>query len=320
MLDARAVVSSLLAALAACSGNPSTPDVPDAPALPMAGGEATFRIQGRSEDRIVAVLPENRPAKPPLLLAFHSTGGEPTDMLGDFGLEEQAAAKGFVAIAPRAGYREPATHPADVDHSEDGGGSSWNMWEPGADENEDLLYVRALISAAARDWDADTSRVYTLGFSNGAFFSYFVAASMPDRIAGFAENSGGWTTDACPTRYDRDDNSLYPMGTTAPAGAAMTCAQIFADPAFPTGCRVGGSNRLRPPTPGGRTPFGFLGHYSVDDVVSVAWSCLLAESMGGRAQTMIRAADSDGTTTGHIPMLGFLDAAWTSFDGRTVKD
>lgn len=284
------------------------------PSLPMMTGSGPFAIPGRMENAIEVVLPSNRPSKPPLLLAFHGTGGEPIDAINDFDLVAKAASLGFVAIAPRAGYRN-GIHPADVDHAMDEGGSSWNMWTPNPQQNDDLVYLRALIDAASTQWGADATRVYTLGFSNGAYFSYFSAASMPDRIAGFAENSGGWMSDACPTRTDANGSSLYLLGTMAPAGQDIPCATIFADGMFPQQCRITAGNKLRPPT-GGRVPFGYVGHYSVDDTVSVVWSCLLAEGLGARAQTRIRASDTDGTT-GHAAMPGFVDGAWAFFANRT---
>jgi poly(3-hydroxybutyrate) depolymerase len=286
------------------------------PSLPTATGSGRFAIPGRMEDAIEVVLPASRPAKPPLVVAFHGTGGEPLDMVTAYDLVAKAASLGFVAIAPRAGYRN-GVHPADVDHSVDSGDSSWNMWIADSQQNDDLVYLRALIDAASAQWDVDATRVYTLGFSNGAYFSYFAAASMPDRIAGFAENSGGWMTDACATRTDASGTSLYLLSTTAPAGQDMPCSTIFADPAFPQQCRVTASNPLRPPKLGGRVPFGYLGHYSVDDGVSVVWSCLLAEGLGARAQTRIRASDTDGTS-GHSPMPNFIDGAWAFFAGRTT--
>ena len=294
----------------------SLPDSGPLPPLPMTTGTGRFALPGRTEDAIEVVLPANRAAHPPLLLAFHGTGGAPLDMVVDYDLVAKAASLGFVAIAPRAGHRG-GSHPADVDHAADSGDSSWNMWTADPQQNEDLVYLRALIEAAGAQWGADTTRVYTLGFSNGAYFSYFAAASMPDRIAGFAENSGGWTSDACPTRSDADGTSLYLLSTTSPAGQNVTCAQIFADAAFPQKCRVTANNRLRPPIVGGRVPFGYLGHYSVDDTVSVVWSCLLAEALGGRAQTRIRASETDGTT-GHSPIPNFIDGAWAFFAGRST--
>ncbi len=285
------------------------------PSLPTATGAGRFAIGGRAEDAIEVVVPERRAPNPPLLIVFHGTGGEPANAVADFDLVAKAQALGFVAIAPRAGYRG-AAHPPDVDHPADWGDSSWNMWTASPDANDDLGYVRALIEAARRSWGADVTRVYTAGFSNGAYFSYFAAASMPERIAGFAAMSGGWTTDACPTRTDADGSSQYLMTTGAPPGQDMTCATIFADPQFPSQCRKGATSKLRPPALGARVPFGYVGHYSLDDTVSVVWSCLLAEGLGARVQTKIRAKEADGTT-GHAVMPDFLDGAFKSFGGRT---
>ena len=278
-------------------------------------GPGRFAMPGRGEDAIEVVVPQTHASSPPLLIVFHGTGGEPAGAVADFDLVAKAEALGFVAIAPRAGYRGGA-HPPDVDHPADTGESSWNMWTASPDANEDLAYVRALIEAARRSWGADVTRVYTAGFSNGAFFSYFVAASMPEKIAGFAAMSAGWTTDACPTRTDADGASQFLMTTDAPAGQDMTCATIFADPQFPSQCRATATNKLRPPTPGARVPFGYVGHYSLDDTVSVAWSCMLAEGLGARVQTKIRAKELDGTT-GHTVMADFINGAFTSFGGRT---
>lgn len=282
----------------------------------MTTGRGRFAVAGRTESTIEVVVPASRPARPPLVLAFHGTGGEPRDAINDFDLVAKAESLGFVAIAPRAGYRS-GRHPPDVDHPLDWGGSSWNMWTQGPDQNEDLLYLRRLIDEAAVRWNVDTTRVYTIGFSNGAFFSYFAAASMPDRIAGFAENSGGWMSDACPTRTDLEGASLNLLMTAGAPGQDLTCAAIFADPMFPASCKPTTTNKLRPPVTTGRVPFGFIGHYSVDDAVSVVWSCVLADALGSRAQTRIRASETDGTT-GHSVMPNFIDDAWTFFAGRTT--
>lgn len=347
-----AVIASVVLAAAACSKNTTSPPVADGqapplvdsaarpvgserpaastapsssgpssaplPSLPKVTGKGRFAIPGRAEAAIEVVVPERRAAKPPLLIAFHGTNEEPENIVASFDLVDKAAALGFVAIAPRAGYRD-AKHPADVDHPADWGGSSWNMWTASPDANEDLRYVRALIDAAQKSWGVDTTRVYTAGFSNGAYFSYFVAASMPERIAGFAADSGGWSTDACPTRTDRDGTSLHLMKTSAPAGKEVSCATIFADKAFPSKCRVTATNKLHAPRPSARVPFGFLAHYTLDDGVSVAWSCLLAEGLGARAKTKIRAKEADGTT-GHYPMPDFIGSAFKFFAGRTTAD
>lgn len=285
--------------------------------LPSRTGGGTFVLAGRTESAIRVVVPSPLPANPPLVIAFHGTGDEPSGAMSDSQLETNASTYGFVAIAPRAGYRN-GNHPGDVDHEPDSSGSSWNMWNLDPSTNEDLRYVVALINSAHAAYNVDTSRVYTVGFSNGAFMSWFVAASLPSTIAGFGEASGGWTTDACPTRYDADSNGLsfYPTSGPAP-GASVSCATLYASttPQFPSACIPTATNLLRPPRPSARTPFGYLAHYTSDDIVSVAWSCYLATSMGARAQITLRWSDSDGTH-GHNAPPDFFDKAWTFWAGR----
>lgn len=306
---------------AATPTSPAPPAAPlspigNVPALPKATGKGKFAISGRSESAIEVVVPAKKPASPPLVIAFHGTGEEPENILASFDIAAKAEALGFVAIAPRAGHRD-TEHPPDVDHPINWGGSSWNMWTQGADKNEDLVYVRALIESAKKTWNADTTRVYVVGFSNGGYFSYFVAASMPDRIAGFGEMSAGWTTDACPTRTDADGNSLYLMTTGGPPAKEIACSAVMADKAFPAKCRVTAANKLHAPVARGRVPFGYLAHYTVDDSVSVAWSCLLAEGLGARAKTVLRSKETDGTT-GHYPMPDFFDGAWKFWANRST--
>jgi poly(3-hydroxybutyrate) depolymerase len=287
------------------------------PSLPGKTGDGTFAIPGRQESAIKVVLPDPLPARPPLIISFHGTGDGPTGGLSDFRLVENGPAHGVVVIAPRAGYRN-GVYPGDVDHEPNASGSSWNMWNTNVDTNEDLRYVQALIAAAQATYDADPSRVYVMGFSNGAFFAYFVAASLPSQIAGFAEASGGWTTDKCPTRYGSHSAGLgfYPT-SGPPAGESVSCASLYAstNPPFPTQCIPSATNPLRPPVPGARVPFGYLAHYSSDSTVSVAWTCYLESALGGRAQATIRYRDA--VTIGHNAPPDFFDRAWAFFAGRT---
>lgn len=283
--------------------------------LPAGGGRATVTIPGRTEGAIEIALPSPLPKNAPLVLAFHGTGGEPADGLA---LVPDAPAAGAIVIAPRAGYRD-GKHPADVDHDVDEGGSSWNLWAKDPGTNEDLRYVLALVASAKAAYGADTTRVYTFGFSNGAFMAYFVAASLPEVVAGFAEASGGWTTDACPTRYGALSDGIAFQAKSGPAaGTAVPCATLYGStsPAFPAKCIPGASNPLRPPAPTKRVPFGYLAHYSDDDTVSVMWSCFLGDALGARTRVTVRFADADGTR-GHAPPPDFFTRAWAFFAGRT---
>lgn len=284
--------------------------------LPMQSGTGTFTIPGRSENAIQVDLPSPMPPNPPIIISFHATDGDPS---GGIGQADGATAKGAVVIAPSAGYRNGAPHPGDVDHEQNQTGSSWNMWDLDPSTNEDLRYVLSLIASAKQYYKADTSRVYTMGYSNGAFMAYFVAASLPHTIAGFAESSGGWTTDSCPTRYGADQQNLSFYPTSGPAaGVSIPCSTLYAssNPPFPTSCRPTSTNHLRPPTPNGRVPFGYLAHYASDGIVSVQWSCFLADVMGSRAQITVRWSDSDGSS-GHNFPPDFFSKAWAFWANRT---
>ncbi|MEL7448017.1 MAG: PHB depolymerase family esterase [Pseudomonadota bacterium] len=55
---------------------------------------------------------------------------------------------------------------------------------------DDVAFVLEAIDRLAATVPVDTSRVYVLGFSNGAMLTYSIAAAHPDRIAGIAGVSG----------------------------------------------------------------------------------------------------------------------------------
>lgn len=270
--------------------------------LPTASGTAELTLAGRTETRVQVVVPPERAAHPALVIAFHGTGNEPSDAVGEMGLEDAAARYGFIVVAPRAGYRE-VNHPGDFDHRENEGGSSWNLWDPNANTNDDLRYVRGIIQKARTAYGIDTDRVYTVGFSNGAFFSAFAAARLSDRIAGFGEASGGATRCANihdPAEFIVDDPSV------------TTCAAIRARQGFPV-C----SGALQPDFTG-RLPFGYLSHFNDDDTVSVAWTCVLADVLGARAQTHI--ANNPGPEAGHLVTPSFIADAWPFLCQHTRRE
>jgi dienelactone hydrolase len=241
------------------------------------------------------------------VVAFHGTGGNPTDFLDEAGLRHFADATGVVIAAPQALERNGGQgEPGDPDHYAGGEGfygTSWNMTTGDATTNNDLLLVRAIIQAARNAWGVDSDHVYALGHSNGAFFSYHAAMSLPDRFAGFAENAGGAVRCA-----HRESNGPQFVGT------GTSCAALATQSGYPT-CD-GPLKPLAPPS--GRVPWGFLAHHNDDDVVSVAWTCTLASALGARAQTLIKAPD--GNSAGHSVVEGFADRAWAFLSRHSRTD
>lgn len=58
---------------------------------------------------------------------------------------------------------------------------------------EDVAYVTAIIDRLVADKVADPAAVYSTGYSNGAYFSLYLASVLNDRIAAIAPVSGGIT-------------------------------------------------------------------------------------------------------------------------------
>lgn len=57
--------------------------------------------------------------------------------------------------------------------------------------DDDVAYVKAVIDRLVADKTADPAAVYSTGYSNGGFFSFYLAQVLNDRIAAIAPVSGG---------------------------------------------------------------------------------------------------------------------------------
>lgn len=255
-------------------------------------------------------VPQTLPANPPLIIALHGTGGTPSDFIyQDSELAMIAERDGVVLAGPQALERNGGRgEVGDPDHYDGGEGwpTSWNMTAKTADANNDVKLLRAIIEAAKQAYGVNTDRVYLLGHSNGAFFSYFAAMMMPDRIAAFAENAGGAIR--CQNRESENGGAQF-------TGTATTCAGLKAQPGYPS-C----TGALQPvAVPGTRYPPGYLAHAIDDDVVSVAWTCTLAEAMGPRANVYLQ-QPYGGMQFGHAIVDGFLENGWAYMKGFTRSD
>lgn len=237
-------------------------------------------------------------ARPPLLVAFHGTGANQDDgaldgALGELGAKELAENVGAVLVAPFSA----AEGGVNADH--ESGGPGWRFGA--AASNHDLALVRAIIQDARTTLGVDATRVYLIGHSNGAFFTYFAAMNLGDRVAAFAETSGGLI--ACGKRVDCEYS----------AAKATSCPQVLAKAPPSCTCPIGASAF---PTlkPAGRVPPGFLKHNADDSTVSAVFGCRLAEHLGARGQITI-----DGTGE-HGPTNDFIGKAWTFLSARSLAD
>ena len=266
-----------------------------------ATGYATLKIGGRNRRVYVYVPPRHSP-KPPLVVAFHGTGGNMGDgahdgAMSELSIREVADANGFVVVAPFS------TSEGGVNADHETGGNGWRF-DDDVEANIDLAFTRASIQEARRAYRIDATHVYAVGMSNGAFFAYFAAMKLANRFAAFAESSGGLVP--CGKRADCEFSKAGLKSCAAlMAAAPPTCKCAIGANAFPT---------TKPARPGARVPQGLLKHNADDTTVSAVYTCHLGEHLGGRSQVML-----DGTGE-HGPTNDFMPKAWAFFATKSLAD
>ncbi len=164
-------------------------------AVPSAGCQRSALDTGRRIEREIAVGDQRRefildvptnvaPGTPvPLLFDFHGFGhsGAGVWKVSDF--KVLAEQHGFITVYP-TGLPVTLKLRGQVQTR-----PGWQM-HSGAD-NRDLAFTRAMLDAIERDYCVDLNRVFTTGFSNGAFFSTLLGCEMSERFAAVAPVGGG---------------------------------------------------------------------------------------------------------------------------------
>lgn len=247
----------------------------------------------------------------PLIIAFPGSANTTDEILSQLGVTGTGseATSLIDATEPAIFIAIPNSHQAeDWDH--EGGGTDpsnyFNTTTDNTNTNLDLLVVRQAIKEAIRAYSIDQTRVYTMGFSNGAFMASYVAMMIPERIAGFAERSGGWAR-CLPSGF---------KASTVFTSTSTTCSTILtqgaasgddydctSSPAQPFNALLSGTNRVP----------GHLSHDNLDDSVSVYYTCDLASQMsaaGYTVETDIRHLSDEAGGRHGVPE-DFITRAWS---------
>jgi polyhydroxybutyrate depolymerase len=131
-------------------------------------------IQVGSQKRVYRlVVPQTVDlAKPePLLIAFHGMLIDSKDVMPKYTkLDELAAAKKFIIVYPEAV------------------GKSWGLVPDKV--KADLAFFDALVARLEKQHRIDVDRIYTVGMSNGGYFSHLVGAERSKVVAAVASHSG----------------------------------------------------------------------------------------------------------------------------------
>ncbi len=158
-------------------------DKPDPCEEGIDSGEHVFQLKHDGVERAYTVyIPEaldvTTPA--PLVLNFHGYLSNMEEQIVFSDMNATADTGGFVVAYPN-GLAD-----------EDTGETSWNAGNccSFGDERDDIGFVRALVAEIRENVCIDEKRIYSTGFSNGGFMSYYLACHAADLIAAIAPVAG----------------------------------------------------------------------------------------------------------------------------------
>ena len=90
-----------------------------------------------------------------------------------------------------------AVHPTGVPAE----GDTRNSWQlassPGDGSRDDVAFADSLIDELIANWCADPDRIYSIGMSNGGFFTARLVCEMADRLAAAVSVAGLYHPDGC---------------------------------------------------------------------------------------------------------------------------
>ncbi len=195
----------VFAALTLACGESETPKADERSARPSAGCEATGGQTGFRDGQTLTVsgaartyavfVPDSYDAakRYPLVFVFHGDGGTGAGMRKTIDLES-ASEGGAVVVYP------------------DGFGG-WDLDSP-AGQNADIAFVDALAAAMADRYCIDRSRVFSTGYSSGAYFSNQLGCRRGSLFRGIASHAGGGPYGA-DDEYDESGRLVCPEAPVA---------------------------------------------------------------------------------------------------------
>lgn len=176
-----------LVLLAGCSSSQSTEPLTEV----ASGATGLFNVSidhADTERSTLLYVPESYDAATahPLVLNFHGFGGTSSDQIEWADMRPLAEREGVVLLYPQGTLLEGSSH--------------WNAADLGGDnksEADDVGFVVELLAQVQERYNIDSNRVYIMGYSNGSFFSYYLACSASEYFAGVASVSGTMIDDSC---------------------------------------------------------------------------------------------------------------------------
>lgn len=141
---------------------------------PLGEGRFTCAYGGVTR-RLLIDLPED-PAGSGLILMLHGYGGTAESFHLDTGFAEAAAERGYTVVWV-TGTPDPAVRTSSTGWRYESGGT-------------DAAFLSALAEAVRRDYRTDETRVFAVGFSNGAFMAHCLAVEASETFTGLVSVAG----------------------------------------------------------------------------------------------------------------------------------
>ncbi len=136
----------------------------------------TFVHNGVTREYII-YIPDNLPKNAPIVIGMHGFTSSPWTFKNNFGWDKLAEENKFIMCYPK-GTNEPFT-----------GYSHWNARIP-LSTTDDVGFISELALYIADEYQADKSRIFAVGFSNGGYMAYTLACERPDVFRAVASVSG----------------------------------------------------------------------------------------------------------------------------------
>ena len=206
--------------LATCASDESSvPTSPDVCSSELSPGVVNTALTAGGATHAVRIYVPPVPAGTgvlPVVLNWHGLGESGNSQAGYTQYEALAEKEGFIVVHP-TGSRSPDLPVLNMS-------PGWELI-PGLDtaERDDLAFASALIDELVANWCADATRIFSIGFSNGSFFTSALVCELADRIAGAASVAGLYHPDSCtPSRplpyiaFEGIDDPIVPFETGGP--------------------------------------------------------------------------------------------------------
>ena len=183
-----------LSSMFSCSGNDDVPlNAPDTTGL----FTRTLSHNGITREYILYV-PDSRDetSEVPLMLNFHGFGQTADQYLKFADMRSLADTENFILVYPQGTLLDGDPH--------------WNAGlksDTNKSNADDFGFVEALINEISSNYKIDPARVYSCGYSNGAFFAYALACYHSDKIAAIGSVAG--------TMMEETYNNCNPSHPTA---------------------------------------------------------------------------------------------------------